>query len=88
MLYGRLEILSGTFPTTSRDFLIVGDVVDNSYVIQIQNIFDGDANRSLISYRLFGLLSDSRLQGDTIYFDERNRSAVGTFNLGRTGDIY
>jgi hypothetical protein len=88
MLYGRLEILSGTFPTTSRDFLVVGDVVDNSYVIQIQNIFDGDANRSLISYRLFGLLSGSRLQGDTIYFDERNQSSVGTFNLGRTGDIY
>ena len=88
MLYGRLEILSGTFPTTSRDFLVVGDVVDNSYVIQVQNIFDGDSNRSLISYRLFGLLSGGRLQGDAIYFDERNRSAVGTFNLGRTGDIY
>ena len=88
MLYGNLEILSGTFPTTSRDFLVVGDVVDNSYVIQIQNIFDSDPNRSLISYRLFGLLSGGRLQGDTIYFDERNRSSVGTFNLGRTGDIY
>jgi hypothetical protein len=88
MLYGRLEILSGTFPTTSRDFLVVGDVVDNSYVLQFQSIFDGDANRSLVSYRLFGLLSGSRLQGDTIYFDERNRSSVGTFDLGRTGDIY
>jgi len=88
MLYGNLEILSGTFPTTSRDFLVIGDVVDNSYVIQIQNIFDSDPNRSLISYRLFGLLSGSRLQGDTIYFDERNRSSVGTFNLGWTGDIY
>ena len=53
-----------------------------------QSIFDGDANRSLVSYRLFGLLSGSRLQGDTIYFDERNRSSVGTFDLGRTGDIY
>jgi hypothetical protein len=88
MLYGRLEILSGTFPTMSRDFLVVGDVVDNSYVLQFQSIFDGDANRSLVSYRLFGLLSGSRLQGDTIYFDERNRSSVGTFDLGRTGDIY
>jgi hypothetical protein len=88
MLYGRLEILSGTFPTTSRDFLVVGDVVDNSYVIQFQNIFDGDSNRSLISYRLFGLLSGGRIQGDAIYFDELNRSSVGTFNLGRTGDIY
>jgi len=88
MLYGRLEILSGTFPTTSRDFLVVGDVIDNSYVIQFQNIFDGDSNRSLISYRLFGLLSGGRIQGDAIYFDERNRSSVGTFDLGRTGDIY
>ncbi len=88
MLYGRLEILSGTFATTSRDFLVVGDIIDNSYVIQIQNIFDGDSNRSLLSYRLFGLLSGGRLQGDAIYFDELNRSSVGTFNLGRTGDIY
>jgi hypothetical protein len=88
MLYGRLDILSGTFPTTSRGFLVTGDVVDNSYVIQIQNIFDGDPNRSLVSFRLFGLLSGSRLAGDTIYFDERNRSSVGTFSLGRTGDIY
>jgi hypothetical protein len=88
MLYGRLEILSGTFPTTSKNFLVVGDVVDNSYVIQFQNIFDGDSNHSLISYRLFGLLSGGRIQGDAIYFDELNRSSVGTFNLGRTGDIY
>jgi len=88
MLYGKLEILSGTFPTTSRDFLVAGEVIDNRYVIQIQDIFDNDQNLSLISYRLFGQLSGSRLQGDTIYFDERNRSSVGTFNLGRTGDIY
>jgi len=88
MLYGRLEILSGTFPTTRRDFLVVGDIIDNGYVIQIQNIFDSDSSLSLLSYRLFGELVGGRLQGDTIYFDERNRSAVGTFNLGRTGDIY
>src|SRR4030095_12508128 len=88
MLYGRLEILSGTFPTTSKNFLVVGDVVDNSYVIQFQNIFDGDSNHSLISYRLFGLLSGGRIQGDAIYFDELNRSSVGTFHLGSEGDIY
>lgn len=88
MLYGRLEILSGTFPTTRRNFLVVGDIIDNSYVIQIQNIFDSDPSLSLLSYRLFGELVGGRLQGDAIYFDERNRSSVGTFNLGRTGDIY
>ena len=88
MLYGRLEILSGTFPTTRRNFLVVGDIIDNGYVIQIQNIFDSDPSLSLLSYRLFGELVGGRLQGDAIYFDERNRSSVGTFNLGRTGDIY
>ena len=88
MLYGRMTILSGTFPTLRTSFLVVGDVINNSYVIQIQNIFDSDSNNSLISYRMFGLLSNGRLQGDAIYFDERNRSSVGTFNLGRTGDIY
>ncbi len=35
---------------------MVGDVINNSYVIQIQNIFDSDSNHSLMSYRLFGLL--------------------------------
>ena len=88
MLYGRMTIQSGTFPTLRTSFLVVGDVIDNSYVIQIQNIFDSDSNNSLVSYRMFGLLTNGRLQGDAIYFDERNRSAVGTFNLGRTGDIY
>jgi len=88
MLYGRMEIVSGTFPTTNRAFLVAGDIVDNTYVIQIQDIFDGDANRSIVSYRLFGLLSGTQMQGDAIYFDERSRSSVGTFSLSRTGDIY
>jgi hypothetical protein len=88
MLYGRMTILSGTFPTLKTSFLISGDIVDNSYVLQIQDIFDNDSGNSLLAYRLFGTLSNGRLQGDAIYFDERNRSSVGTFSLGRTGDIY
>jgi hypothetical protein len=88
MLYGRMTIQSGTFPTLRTSFLVSGDVINNSYIIQIQNIFDSDSNNSMVSYRMFGLLSNGRLQGDAIYFDERNRSSVGTFDLGRTGDIY
>jgi len=88
MLYGRMLILSGTFPTLKTSFLVSGDVVDNSYVLQIQDIFDSDSGNSLLAYRLFGALSNGRLQGDAIYFDERNRSSIGSFNLGRTGDIY
>jgi hypothetical protein len=88
MLYGTFDILSGTFPTTDRNFLIAGEVIDNNYVLQLQDIVDGDANQSLFSYRFLGAISGTRLQGDTIYFDEQNRSAVGTFDLGRTGSIY
>jgi hypothetical protein len=89
MLYGTFDIQSGgTFPTTDRAFLITGEVIDNNYVLQLQDIVDGDANQSLFSYRLLGVLSGTRLRGDTIYFDEQNRSAVGTFDLGRTGSIY
>jgi hypothetical protein len=89
MLYGTFDIQSGgTFPTTDRAFLITGEVIDNNYVLQLQDIVDGDANQSLFSYRLLGAISGTRLRGDTIYFDEQNRSAVGTFDLGRTGSIY
>jgi hypothetical protein len=88
MLYGTFDIVSGTFPTTDRNFLIAGEVIDNNYVLQLQDIVDGDANQSLFSYRFLGAISGTRLQGDTIYFDEQNRSAVGTFDLGRTGSIY
>ncbi|MCI0718733.1 MAG: hypothetical protein L0338_07120 [Acidobacteria bacterium] len=88
MLYGTFDILSGVFPTLDRSFLIAGEVIENNYVLQIQDIIDGDVNRSLLSYRFLGALSGTRLQGDAIYFDELNRSAVGTFNLGRTGSIY
>ena len=63
-------------------------IINNGYVIQIQNIFDSDPNISLLSYRLFGELVSGRLQGDAIYFDERFQSSVGFFNLARTGDIY
>ncbi len=88
MLYGTFDILSGTWPANRRGFLISGDVNDNIYVLQIQDILDTDTNSTLLSYRLFGNLSGGRLQGDAIYFDERNRSSVGTFSLARTGSIY
>lgn len=88
MLYGTFDILSGTWPANRRDFLISGDVIENINVLQIQEILDTDANSTLLSYRLIGALSGGRLQGDAIYFDERNRSSVGTFSLARTGSIY
>jgi hypothetical protein len=88
MLYGTFDVLSGTFPTTDKNFLITGEVIDNNYVLQLQDIVDGDVNQTLFTYRILGALSGSRLRGDAIYFDERNRSSAGTIDLGRTGSIF
>jgi hypothetical protein len=88
MIYGTFDILSGVFPTTDRNFSISGEIIDNNHVFQLQDIVDGDASQTLFTYRFLGALSGNRLRGDTIYFDERKRSAVGTFDLGRTGSIY
>lgn len=88
MLYGTFDILSGVFPTTDRSFLISGEIINNNYVLQIQDIVDGDAAQTLFTYRFLGALTGNRLRGDSIYFDERNRSSVGTFDWGRTGSIY
>jgi len=88
MIYGTLDVLSGVFPTVARNFSISGEIVNNNYVFQIQDIVDSNSANSLISYRFLGGLTGNRLKGDTIYFDELGRNAVGTFDLGRTGSIY
>ena len=88
MLYGTFDVLSGVFPTLDRNFSISGEVIDNNYVLQIQDIVDGDVAQTLFVYRFLGALSGNRLKGDMIYSDERNRVATGTFDLGRSGSIY
>ncbi len=88
MLYGTLDVLSGVFPTVDRNFSISGEIIDNKYLINIQDAFDGDVSSTFFFLRMFGQISGTHLQGDTIYFDEKNRSSVGTFDLVRVGSIY
>ena len=93
MLYGVLEILSGTFPTIDREFLIAGEVVNGSFLLEIRNFFDAppteDALPPFIGYRLFAEEIDGNtMNGDTIYFDEADRFDKGNFSLTRVGAVY
>ena len=85
MIYGELAINSGVFPTLFRGFLIAGEITDY-YNFQVTDSLDQD--NTFFVYRFIGSLQDGHLKGDTLYFDEKNRSAVGTFDFTRTGPIY
>lgn len=89
MLYGSLDITSGSWPTTERSFLISGEVINNKYLLQIQDAFDTDTANTFFAYRLFGdTISGNTIQGDTIYFDEKNQKDIGGFTLTRSEAIY
>ena len=95
MLYGLLEILSGTFPTIDREFLVSGEVANGSFYLEIQDRFDAcyeeDDPCTFIGYRLFAAAEDVEgkiMSGDTIYFDEMDRFARGRFELERRRDLY
>lgn len=93
MLYGLLEILSGTFPTVNREFLIRGQVTDGTYELEVRDFFDDCPRRGapcvFFGYRLFASsISEKIMRGDTIYFDEADQSDKGKFSLTRVGAIY
>ena len=95
MLYGLLEILSGTFPTIDREFLVSGEVVNGSFFLEIQDRFDAcyeeDDPCTFIGYRLFAAAEEVEgkiMSGDTIYFDEMDRFDRGNFSLTRVRDVF
>ena len=93
MLYGGLEILSGTFPTTDRLFGIKGDVVDGSVLLEIQQVLDcdntGRGRCTMFAFRLFAeSISGNTISGDTVYVDQSGRSDIARFTLARFGAVY
>jgi hypothetical protein len=93
MLYGTLEILNGSFPTTYREFLVSGEVVNGFVFLDIRDRFDDcfeeDDPCTFIGYRMFApSVSGDTMDGDTIYFDETDRFDKGNFSLTRVGAIY
>ena len=93
MLYGTLGILSGSFPTTDREFLVSGEVVNGSLFLEIRDRFDAcfeeDDPCTFIGYRMFApSISGDTMDGDTIYFDESDQFDKGNFSLTRVGAVY
>ena len=93
MLYGILNILGGSFPTTDEEFLVSGEVVNGTVFLEIRDRFDDcieeDDPCTFIGYRMFApSISDDTMDGDTIYFDETDRSDKGNFSLTRVGAVY
>lgn len=93
MLYGLLGILGGSFPTSDREFLVGGEVVNGSIFLEIRDRFDNcleeDAPCTFIGYRMFAQsINGDTMDGDTIYFDENDRFDKGNFSLTRVGAIY
>jgi len=93
MLYGALQIQSGTFPTIDREFLIAGEVINGSILLEIQNFFDAPPSRDslppFIGFRMFAdQLKGQMMSGDTIYFDGMERFDKGNFTLERKHDLY
>ena len=93
MLYGTLGILSGTFPTIDREFLVGGEVVNGSFFLEIRDLFDACVSEDdpcrFIGYRLFApSISGDVMNGDTIYFDEADRYNKGNFSLTRVSAVY
>ena len=93
MLYGTLGILSGTFPTIDREFLVGGEVVNGSFFLEIRDLFDACVSEDdpcrFIGYRLFApSISGDVMNGDTIYFDEADRYDKGNFSLTRVSAVY
>ena len=89
MLYGALEILSGTFPTIDREFLVGGEVVNGTFLLEIRDFFDApptrDALPPFIGFRLFAEAEDVEgkiMSGDTVYFDETGRFDRGRIPIG------
>ena len=93
MLYGALGVLSGSFPTTDREFYVSGEVVNGTFSLDIQNRFDDcfedDDPCTFIGYRMFALsISGDAMNGDSIYFDETERFDKGNFSLTRVSAVY
>lgn len=93
MLYGLLEILSGTFPTVNRHFLIRGAVTNGTYELEVRDFFDDCSGQgapcAFFGYRMFApSISGDTMDGDTIYFDENDQFDKGNFSLTRVGAIY
>jgi hypothetical protein len=82
MLYGTFDVLDGSFPTMQKNFLICGEILNNNYLISLQNAFDTDPNITFFTLRLYiSALSSSTMEGVMLYHDKQQRGDAGKLTL-------
>jgi hypothetical protein len=89
-LFGTLKIVSGIFATGATSLSVSGSVAQSGttqrYFLRAANSFDGSGN--FYSFHLYApQLNASKLEGSTLYLDEKGARETGTFSLTRTGSI-
>jgi hypothetical protein len=91
MYYGRLTVVSGSFPTTTKVIPMYGLASANEPGA-LQNTFlaDTDSAGTIYSLRIIGALHFGRkvVDGKVFYDDINGRSDTGSFTLTRSGSIY
>jgi hypothetical protein len=96
-LYGTLHVDSGKFPVRSPAaapddyFLIQGEINNGTYLIYIQDPFENYDPFMMFSLRMWAASirpedgQTMKNQAAFIYYDENNKSDMGSFSLTRTG---
>jgi hypothetical protein len=95
MMYGSLEIVSGTFPMPGTSFQFSGEMhlSSNGFMLQVHG------ESPLYSLTLYmpsfsgmpmgGMQGQGmQIQGQMLYIDEQGRKDAGTFTMTRTGHIF
>lgn len=91
MVYGRLTVVSGSFPTTTKTIPIYGLAsADEPAALQNTSLTDTDTAGTIYSLRIIAALHYGRkvIDGEMRYFDAQGRSDTGSFSLTRSGSIY
>jgi hypothetical protein len=95
MMYGSLEIVSGTFPMPGTSFEFSGEMhsSNNGFMLQVH----GESPLysltlylpSLSGMPMGGMQGQGmQIQGQMLYVDDQGRKDAGTFTMTRTGHIF
>jgi len=90
MYYGRLTMVSGSFPTTTKVIPVYG-LTSTGEPGALQNTFltDTDPAHTVYSLRIVGALhrGSKVIEGAIFYADLNGRTDGGSFSLTRSGSL-
>lgn len=95
MMYGALEIMSGSFPISGTSFQFSGEMhpSNNGFMLQVHGespLYSLTLYMPSLSGMPMGGMQGQgmQIQGQMLYVDDKNRKDTGTFTMTRTGGIF